>query len=266
MSAGERDGTGELATPLVPPAQPAGSHQQVMSPTQGCGTVTPQSSQPPGRDGLQEHMHSATPDAPTAGIEGGLGFVEMAAGRARASIDPAEGVQHASTTTEGGILHGMPRSMPQAVQPPDGSPGPEANTILRQDTLGDDRQVTDQGGDRGLGGIRSTGETAGVEGFMTPRSQGLPAISEMVEGIPGVFMSRVSEFFRVARTEVQAQSPPHHTRASPGAVSRVRALGDGSVGSSASPPQPDSIGTPTTFGPGPGRESPLLNAELLQRM
>ena len=152
------------------------------------------------------------------------------------------------------------------VQPPDGSPGPEANTILRQDTLGDDRQVTDQGGDRGLGGIRSTGETAGVEGFMTPRSQGLPAISEMVEGIPGVFMSRVSEFFRVARTEVQAQSPPHHTRASPGAVSRVRALGDGSVGSSASPPQPDSIGTPTTFGPGPGRESPLLNAELLQRM
>ena len=88
----------------------------------------------------------------------------------------------------------------------------------------------------------------------------------MVEGIPGVFMSRVSEFFRVARTEVQAQSPPHHTRASPGAVSRVRALGDGSVGSSASPPQPDSIGTPTTFGPGPGRESPLLNAELLQRM
>ena len=265
MSAGDLEAR-ELITPLGSFAQPAGSHQQVMSPTQGYGTVMPQSSQPPGRDGLQEHMHSATPDAPTAGIEGGLGFVDTAAGRARASIDPAEGVQHASTTTEGGILHGMPRSMPQAVQPPDGSPGPEANTILRQDTLGDDRQVTDQGGDRGLGGIRSTGETAGVEGFMTPRSQGLPAISEMVEGIPGVFMSRVSEFFRVARTEVQAQSPPHHTRASPGAVSRVRALGDGSVGSSASPPQPDSIGTPTTFGPGPGRESPLLNAELLQRM
>ena len=96
----------EQATPLISTSQPAGSHQQVMSPTQGYGTVMPQSSQPPGRDGLQEHMHSATPDAPTAGIEGGLGFVDMAAGRARASIDPAEGVQHASTTTEGGILHG----------------------------------------------------------------------------------------------------------------------------------------------------------------
>ena len=40
-------------------------------------------------------------------------------GTAQASIDPAEGVQQASTTSEGGILHGMPGSMPQALRPPD---------------------------------------------------------------------------------------------------------------------------------------------------
>ena len=48
-------GAGELITPLVS-AQPAGSLQQVMSPTlgQGYGTTTQQSSPPPGRDGLQQ--------------------------------------------------------------------------------------------------------------------------------------------------------------------------------------------------------------------
>ena len=79
----------------------------------------------------------------------------------------------------------------KVAQPPDGSPGPEANTILRQDTLGDDRQARDQGG-TGVWGAW-TGEIAGVEGFMTPRSQSLP-ISEMVEGIPGVFTSRLYHF------------------------------------------------------------------------
>ena len=89
-----------------------------------------------------------------------------------------------------------------------------------------------------LGGIRSTGETVGAEGFVTPRSQqGLPTILEMVEGFPATglrIMSRAGEFFQVARTEVlpvvpsveQQATPPRsamHTRAGP------LALGDGIV-------------------------------------
>ena len=35
---------------------------------------------------------------------------------AHVSADPAEGVQHVSTTKEGGIQHGMPRSMPLGAQ------------------------------------------------------------------------------------------------------------------------------------------------------
>ena len=85
-------------------------------------------------------------------------------------------------------------------------------------------------------------------------------------------MSRVGEFFQVARTEVlpvvpsveQQATPPRsamHTRAGP------LALGDGIVGSqTGSPPQVGSRSTPTSFAPGPGRETPLLNAEMLQRM
>ena len=47
---------------------------------------------------------------------------------------------------------------------------------------------------------------ASTEGFVTPRSQqGLPTIAEMVEGFPSTglqLMTRVGDFFRVARTEV----------------------------------------------------------------
>ena len=40
------------------------------------------------------------------------------------------------------------------------------------------------------------------EGFVTPRSQGLSTIAEMVEGIPiaNQFMQGIGSFFRVART------------------------------------------------------------------
>ena len=56
MSSAGEYGIRELATPLVSTSQPAGSLQQVMSPTlgQGYGTTTQQSSPPPGRDGLQQ--------------------------------------------------------------------------------------------------------------------------------------------------------------------------------------------------------------------
>ena len=58
-----------------------------------------------------------------------------------------------------------------------------------------------------LGGIRSTGEAPGVEGFVTRRSQqGLTTITEMVEGIPGVFYVSCFRVFPCARTEVRPQT------------------------------------------------------------
>ena len=80
--------------------------------------------------------------------------------------------------------------------------------------------------------------TLSVEGFVTPRSQqGLPTIAEVVEGFPSSglqLMTRVGEFFRVARTEVmqvpysscKAHTPHHHeqshynTRDSPSGASK----------------------------------------------
>ena len=125
---------------------------------------------------------------------------------------------------------------------------------------------------------------ASTEGFVTPRSQqGLPTISEMVEGFPSSglqLMTRVGDFFRVARTEVVQvpavlqgthATPPRtitsHTRDSPSGASGPMALGDGSLGShTSSPPQLGAHGTPTSFAPPPGRDGPLLSADMLQRM
>ena len=97
----------------------------------------------------------------------------------------------------------------------------------------------------------------------------------MVEGFPATgfrIMSRVGEFLRVARTEVLPVVPSVEQQATPPrSAMRTRAgplaLGDGIVASqTGSPPQVGSRSTPTSFAPGPGRETPLLNAEMLQRM
>ena len=86
------------------------------------------------------------------------------------------------------------------VQTPGGSSGLEASTG-RLGTVSSDALP---------GGIVDAGDSH-VEGFVTPRSQhglqhqGLPTITEMVEGFPASgrqLMTRVGEFFRVARTEV----------------------------------------------------------------
>ena len=276
------DSARRLATPLVASASaPAGSHQQVMSPTLGqghYGTLGNMPSPPPGRDG-HPGSQDATQTPAQVHAAGGVGFAsDTAAGRASGGGDPAEGTPQVSTTTDGGIAS-APRSAPPRSIAPGGSPGPEANASAHQAASSEARPAMDLsgGGVCGmLGGIRSTGETVGAEGFVTPRSQqGLPTIAEMVEGFPATgfrIMSRVGEFFQVARTEVlpvvpsveQQATPPRnamHTRAGP------LALGDEIVGSqTGSPPQVGSRSTPTSFAPGPGRETPLLNAEMLQRM
>ena len=84
----------ELATPLISSSQPAGSLQQVMSPTLGYGTA-----------GHGTSVSSVTPNPPIARAEGGLGFTqELATGRALESTgqsgtaDP-DGVQHQVSTT-----------------------------------------------------------------------------------------------------------------------------------------------------------------------
>ena len=230
-----------LATPLVASASvPAGSHQQVMSPTLGqghYGTLGNMPSPPPGRDG-HPGSQDATQTPAQVHAAGGVGFAsDTAAGRASGGGDPAEGTPQVSTTTDDGIAS-APRSAPPRSIAPGGSPGPEANASAHQAASSEARPAMDLSGGGVLGGIRSTGETVGAEGLVTPRSQqGLPTIAEMVEGFPATgfrIMSRVGEFFQVARTEVlpvvpsveQQATPPRsamHTRAGP------LALGDGIV-------------------------------------
>ena len=60
------NGSGELITPLVPSTQPAGSLQQVMSPTLDYGTA-----------GHGTSVSSVTPNPPIAGTEGGLGLHQV---------------------------------------------------------------------------------------------------------------------------------------------------------------------------------------------
>ena len=260
------NGSGELITPLVPSTQPAGSLQQVMSPTLDYGTA-----------GHGTSVSSVTPNPPIAGTEGGLGFASgLATGRAFASTGQSgtaepEGVhQQVSTTSEGGIVgtHGV--QMPG--QTPGGSPGLEASTGMSGTASGEALP----------GGRVVAGDSTG-EGFVTPRSQqGLPTIAEMVEGFPvsgRQLMTRVGDFFRVARTEVMQVpvwqdshvTPPRSTTRSTGSPDGALgnlALGDGSLGShGSSPPQVGSHGTPASFAPPPpGREGSLLSADVLQRM
>ena len=264
---GEGSDNRELITPLLSTSsQPAGSHQQVMSPTLDYGTA-----------GHGTSVSSVTPNPPIAGTEDGLGFASgLATGRAFASTGQSgtaepEGVhQQVSTTSEGGIVgtHGV--QMPG--QTPGGSPGLEASTGMSGTATGEALP----------GGRVVAGDSTG-EGFVTPRSQqGLPTIAEMVEGFPvsgRQLMTRVGDFFRVARTEVMQVpvwqdshvTPPRSTTRSTGSPDGALgnlALGDGSLGShGSSPPQVGSHGTPASFAPPPpGREGSLLSADVLQRM
>ena len=274
MSVFGEQGTRELATPLVSASQPAGTLQQVMSPTQGYGT-TANPSPPPGRDGIQIRSGS-TPPLENA-HSGAGGFEPMAAGRAfegagqRESLQDSGEAPQMSTTMDGGVGVQMVVPVSGNVSPGE-SPGLEASTGMLLGT---------ESGDAESGGRVVTGASA--EGFVTPRSQqGLPTIAEMVEGFPASglqLMTRVGDFFRVARTEVVQvpavrqgtyATPPRtatsQTRDSPSGASGPMALGDGSLGSHSSPPQMGAHGTPTSFAPPPGRDGPLLSADMLQRM
>ena len=260
------NGSGELITPLVPSTQPAGSLQQVMSPTLGYGTA-----------GHGTSVSSVTPNPPIARTEGGLGFTqELATGRALESTGQSgtaepDGVQHqVSTTSNGGIA--STQGVQLLGQTPGGSPGLEASTGM-----------SGTASSEALPGGRVVAGNSTGEGFVTPRSQqGLPTIAEMVEGFPvsgRQLMTRVGDFFRVARTEVMQVpvwqdshvTPPRSTTRSTGSPDGALgnlALGDGSLGShGSSPPQVGSHGTPASFAPPPpGREGSLLSADVLQRM
>ena len=180
---GEGSDNRELITPLLSTSsQPAGSHQQVMSPTLGYGTAG---------DGTS--VSSVTPNPPIARTEGGLGFAqELAMGRALESTGQSgtaepDGVQHqVSTTNEGGIASTQGVQLPG--QAPGGSPGLEASTGMSGTASSEALP----------GGRVVAGDSTG-EGFVTPRSQqGLPTIAEMVEGFPvsgRQLMTRVGDFF-----------------------------------------------------------------------
>ena len=129
-----------LATPLVASASvPAGSPQQVMSPTlgQGYGTTT-HPSPPPGRDGIQS---GSTPTL-AHGQTGGMGFEPMATGGALGGIDQtgvcadSGGMPQVSTATEGGDEVQMVVPIPGNVAP-GGSPGLEASTGMLGTTFAD---------------------------------------------------------------------------------------------------------------------------------
>ena len=261
----------ELATPLMSASQPAGgTHQQVMSPTLGYGTA-----------GHGTNVGSVTPNPPNSGTEGGLGFAsDMAArrgleGTGQADTAESGGVQsQASTTTEHGGIPSTPW-VHVPVQTPGGSSGLQSSTSMSG--TGTERLGRD--GEALLGGVIAENAPSVEGGFVTPRSeQGMPTIAEMVEGIPGAhqLMSRVGNFFRVARTEVMEVpavhvTPPRSTTRSTGSPDGILgslAVGDGSLGShGSSPPQVGSHGTPASFAPPPpGREGSLLSADVLQRM
>ena len=257
-----RDGARELATPLVSSTRPADSHQQVMSPTLDYGTA-----------GHGTSVSSVAPNPSIARTEGGL---QVAAGRAlegtgQSGTAEADEVQHpVSTTSEGGMVGTQGVQMPG--QTPGGSPGLEASTGMSGTASGEALR----------GGRVVAGDSTG-EGFVTPRSQqGLPTISEIADDflVSGrQLMSRVGDFFRVARTEVMQVpmwqdshvTPPRSTTRSTGSPDGALGnlvLGDGSLGShGSSPPQVGSHGTPASFAPPPpGRQGSLLSADVLQRM
>ena len=259
----------DSANPLIAPLCRAPAPQQVMSPTLGTAF------------GYGTNESSATPNPPNSGTEGGLGFAsDVAAGRGlegTGQADTAEsgGVQsQASTTT----VHGGIQSTPWVHVPvptPGGSSGLQSSTSMSG--TGTERLGRD--GEALLGGVIAENAPSVEGGFVTPRSeQGMPTIAEMVEGIPGAhqLMSRVGNFFRVARTEVMEVpavhvTPPRSTTRSTGSPDGILgslAVGDGSLGShGSSPPQVGSHGTPASFAPPPpGREGSLLSADVLQRM
>ena len=145
-----------------------------------------------------------------------------------------------STATEGDDKAQMVVPIPGNIAP-SGSPGLEAITGMLGTASGDAEPE----------GRKVAG--ASMKGFVSPRSQqGLPTIAEMVEGFPSTglqLMTRVEDFFRVARTEVvqvpvvlqgTQATPPRtiasHTRDSPSGASGPMALGDGSLGSYMSSP------------------------------
>ena len=161
---------GELITPLVSYPQPAGSHQQVMSPTlgQGYGTTIQQPSPPPGRDGLQQAPGS-TPTL-AQGQTGGMGFEPMATGGALGGIDQtgvcadSGGMPQVSTVNAGGDRAQMVVPVSGNVAPGE-SPGLEASPGMLGTVSGDAEPR----------GRVVTGASA--EGFVTPRSQpGIPCI------------------------------------------------------------------------------------------
>ena len=88
----------ELATPLISSSQPAGSHQQVMSPTLGYGTA-----------GHGTNVYGSTQTSGNA-QPGGTGFEPSATGGALEGAGQYEQTRSSgeasqvSTTTEGGIL------------------------------------------------------------------------------------------------------------------------------------------------------------------
>ena len=253
-----------LATPLFTSSTSYGApaHQQVMSPTQGT----------PALEHGTRAFSGSTPPLET-GHSGAEGFEPLAAGRAfegagqHDSVHESGEASQVSTTLGGGIAH---RFVPEPSNTPGESSGLQADT---------DRSGAGTQQRRGEGEALSGGVAAEDfhEGFVTPRSQGLSTIAEMVEGIPTAnqFMQGIGSFFRVARTEVMHtqharhthDTPPRSTSLSRDSPEGQRALGERSLGShSSSPPTLGLQGTPTSFGPPPERDGQLLSQDVLQRM
>ena len=238
------DGTRGFANPLVT-SYGAPASQQVMSPTQGTPALEHGTRVLLGSTHTSGNAHSE-----------GSGFEPLAAGRAfedagqHDSVHESGEASQVSTTLGGGIAH---RFVPE-----------QADT---------DRSGAGTQQRRGEGEALSGGVAAEDfhEGFVTPRSQGLSTIAEMVEGIPiaNQFMQGIGSFFRVARTEVMHTQHARHTHDTPPrstSLSRDSPEGHRSLGSqSSSPPTLGLHGTPASFGPPPERDGQLLSQDVLQR-
>ena len=256
----------EVITPLLTSSTTYGApaHQQVMSPTRAATPVLEH----------ETRVYSGSTLPPENAQSGAEGFEPRAAGRASGSAGQHESLQDSggasqvSTTIEGGVQAHC--SVPLPSMTPGESSGLQADT----DRSGAGTQQRRGEGEASSGGVAAEDFH---EGFVTPRSQGLSTIAEMVEGIPiaNQFMQGIGSFFRVARTEVlhtqharhTHDTPPRSTSLSRDSPEGHRVLGDRSLGSqSSSPPTLGLHGTPASFGPPPERDGQLLSQDVLQRM
>ena len=231
----------ELITPLD---EPAGSHQQVMSPTLGQGARTTEVG---AGFAAQSYGSTATLQASQgpAGVEG-----EGRGSATGGAPEPATSAQ-VSTATVAGVGPCSPSRTTGLATELGGPQVASVDPVPRSAAAGHSSD----------GAPGSGGSNRSVGGYVTPELL-LPADGSLAQQSMQV-LARVGEFFRVARTElvpVQQSPNPSPQQSTPETVRRQLALQDAAE-------MQHPVGVPEVFSPAPppGRDEPLLDEALLRR-